>query len=176
MSRYGTSGKLGIYFLPVCADMSAPTVEEITAGVSLHNYVTRDGLKTPNSGNTVDSSVVGSDFTTTVGGTRGGDAATLTCQRDSLGSADLAWATLTDGSVGFIAVARPGWNQSVTTGIGSPEATPKAGDRCEVYSVEVLTRAMADIAENQTSRFDAQLPITAPPALDAVVAAAPSGS
>jgi hypothetical protein len=175
MSRYGTSGQLGLYFVPTIADITAPTVTEITAGVDLQNFVTRDGVKTPNTGNTVDSSTVGNRFTTTVPGTTGGDAATLTCHRDSKGTDDTAWTTFTEGSQGFLAVARAGWAQSVTTGLGDPAALPVEGDRCEIYPVAVLTRAMADTAENQTSRFDAQLPITAPPALDAVVAGASGG-
>lgn len=175
MSRYGTSGQLGLYFVPTIADIEAPTVTEIAAGVDLQGFVTRDGIKTPASGNTVDSSVVGSAFTSTVPGTYGGDAASLTCHRDSKGTDDTAWSTFPQGTQGFLVVARSGWHQSVTTGLGDPQGTPTVADRVEVYPVAVLTRAMADTAENQTSRFDVQLPITAPPALDAVVAAGSGG-
>lgn len=174
MSRYGTSGQLGIKFVPAIADISAPTVTELGAGTDLSAYVTRDGIKTPASGNTVDSSVIASAYTPQVPGTYGGDAVTLTCQRGSKGGEggdDLAWETLTRGTQGFLAVARSGWAQNSTTGLGTPGGTPTLADRCEIYPASVLTRAMADTAENQTSRFDATLTVVADPDLDAVVAA-----
>lgn len=179
MSRYGTSGNLGLYFVPTIADMASPTVTEITAGVDLQAYVTRDGIKTPATANTVDASVVGSAFTPQAPGTYGGDALTLTCQRGSkggVGGDDLAWSTFIRNTPGFVVIARSGWSQSVTTGLGDPTSTPAAGDRVEVYPVMVASRAMADTAENQTSRFDATLTISADPNLDATVAAGGGGS
>lgn len=174
MSRYGTSGQLGIMFVPTIASIAAPTVTELGAGTDLSTYLTRDGLKTPASGNTVDSSVIASAYTPQVPGTYGGDAVSLTCQRGSkggVGGDDTAWSTLIRGTQGFLVVARSGWAQDATTGLGTPGGTPTVADRCEVYPVSVLTRAMADTAENQTSRFDATLTVTADPNLDAVVAA-----
>lgn len=174
MPRYGTSGQLGLYFVPTIASIAAPTATEISAGKDLSAYITRDGLKTPSTANTVDSSVIASAFTATVPGTYGGDAITLTCQRGSKGGTsgdDLAWSTLTRGTQGYLVIARSGWAQDTVTGLGTPSGTPTLADRCEVYPVSVLTRAMADTAENQTSRFDATLTVTADPAMDAAVAA-----
>lgn len=169
MSRYGTSGQLGLYFVPTIASIAAPTVTEISAGVNLATYVTRDGIKTPASGNTVDSSVVGSAYTPQVPGTYGGDAISLTCHRGSkggVGGDDIAWSTFVRGTQGFIVIARSGWAQSSTTGLGTPSGTPTLADRCEVYPASVLTRAMADTAENQTSRFDVTLTVVADPNLE----------
>lgn len=178
MSRYGTSGNLAIRFCPTIGDMEAPTVAEVTAGVDLSMYVTRDGLKTPATANTVDASVIGSAFTPQAPGTYGGDALTLTCHRGSKGSPtgdDLAWSTFVRNTPGFMVIARTGWGQSVTTGLGDPENDPTAADRVEVYPVMVASRAMADTAENQTSRFDATLTISADPALDATIVAGTGG-
>jgi hypothetical protein len=174
MPRYGTSGQLGIRFCPTVVDPTAPTVAEVTAGTDLSGYVTRDGVKTPASGNTLDASAIGSAFNATAPGTYGGDAGTLTCQRGSKGGTtgdDKAWSSLARGTIGFLVVARTGFGQDATTGLGTPAGTPTTADRVEVYPVTVISRAMSDTADNQTSRFEASLAFTADPAMDAAIVA-----
>ncbi|MDT0477401.1 hypothetical protein RM863_35295 [Streptomyces sp. DSM 41014] len=170
MARYGTTGRIAIYFAPTIASMAAPKVSEISAGVNLSDYVTRDGLKTPSSGNTIDAADIGSRFNKTAPGTYGGDAAEITAHRDSKSTTDLAWSTLPQDAIGFLIVARQGFAQSVTTGLGTKAGTPTVADRCEVYPVTVISRAANDTGDNETSKFTASLAITGEPAQDAVVA------
>ncbi|MEV4437483.1 hypothetical protein AB0K09_00450 [Streptomyces sp. NPDC049577] len=174
MARYGSTGKIAIVFAPAVADTAAPTVAEITAGTNLSDYITRDGLKTPSSGNTIDASDIGSRFNKTAAGTYGGDAAEITAHRGSKGGGsgdDKAWTTLTQDTVGFLVIGRPGLGQNATTGIGTKAGPATAGDRVEVYPVTVISRAMADTGDNETAKFTASMAITGEPAQDAVVAA-----
>jgi len=171
MARYGTTGNISVRYVPTIADISAPTVAEITAGVNLSHHMTRDGLKTPFTGNTIDASDAGSQFNSTAPGTYGGDALEYTGHRDSKAATDLAWTTLEFGVTGFLVVARAGFAQGADTGLGTPDGAPTVGDRCEVYPISVISRAPADTADNQTSQFTAQAAITGEPAQDAVVAA-----
>ncbi|MER8083847.1 hypothetical protein ABTZ57_01460 [Streptomyces sp. NPDC094048] len=171
MPRYGTTGRIGIVFAPTVADPSKPTAAEIAAGTNLSDHVTRDGLKTPSSGNTIDAADIGSRFNKTAPGTYGGDAAEITAHRDSQGADDLAWNTLEKDAIGFLIVARAGFSQDATTGLGSKSGVAKAGDRVEVLPVTVISRAMNDTGDNETSKFTASLAITGEPEQDAVVTA-----
>ncbi|MFJ5176719.1 hypothetical protein ACIP68_23140 [Streptomyces griseoviridis] len=170
MARYGTTGRIAIYFVPTVASIAAPKVSEISAGVNLSDYITRDGLKTPSSGNTIDASDIGSRFNKTAPGTYGGDAAEITAHRDSKSATDLAWSTLPQDAPGFLVIARQGFAQAVGTGLGTKNGTPTVGDRCEVLAVTVISRALNDTGDNETSKFTASMAITAEPAQDAVVA------
>ncbi|WP_333770945.1 phage tail tube protein [Streptomyces sp. IBSBF 2435] len=171
MPRYGTTGNIAVRFAPTVVDMAAPTAAEVTAGVNLTNHMTRDGLKTPSTGNTIDAADAGSRFNATAPGTYGGDAAEYTGHRDSKTANDLAWTTLEAGTAGFLIVARAGFHQNATTGLGSPDGAPTAADRCEVYPVTVISRAPSDTGDNETAKFTAQMAITGEPVQDAVVAA-----
>ena len=158
-------------FVDSVASKTAPTVAELSDGTDLTGFLTRDGLKTPATGNTVDISDASSLFNSTAPGSYGGDAAELTCYRDTLDTNDTAWNALPRGTTGYLVVARAGWAQSETTGIGSNDGTPTDGDRCEVYPVTVISRAMADTADNEASKFTVSLAITQEPADDAAVGA-----
>lgn len=171
MPRYGTTGNIAVLFATTIVDMDAPTVAELTAAVNLSHHMTRDGLKTPSTGNTIDASDAGSRFNSTAPGTYGGDAAEYMGHRDSKSASDLAWTTLEAGTAGFLVVARAGFHQDASSGLGTPDGTPTVADRCEVYPVTVISRAPSDTADNETAKFTAQLAITGEPVQDAVVAA-----
>lgn len=173
MARIQFTGTGSVLFVTAVADKDAPTATELgTGAVKLTPFLTRDGLKTPATGNTIDLSDASSRFNKTGPGSYGGDAAELTCFRDSKSANDIAWTTLPPGTVGYLVVARFGWNQDAgTDGVGTAASTPTAGDRCEVYPVTVISRAMADTADNEASKFSVTLAITDEPAFDAVVAA-----
>lgn len=171
MARYGTTGRIAIIWVPTVADPAEPTVTEITAGTNLSDHITRDGLKTPSSGNTIDAADIGSRFNKTAAGTYGGDAAEITAHRDSKSTVDLAWTTLAKDSTGFLVVARSGLGQNASTGLGTKAGPAVAGDRVEVYPVTVISRAANDTGDNETSKFTASLAITGEPEQDAVVAA-----
>ncbi|MEU7044933.1 hypothetical protein AB0A77_28295 [Streptomyces varsoviensis] len=175
MPRYAATGRIAIIFAPSVANINAPTAAEISAGVNLTDYITRDGLKTPSSGNTIDAADIGSRFNKTAPGTYGGDAAEITAHRGSKPGAsgdDKAWAALPQDSMGFLIVARTGLGQSPTTGLGTKDGKPTTGDRVEVYPVTVISRAMKEAGNNETDKFTASLAITGEPTQDATVAAA----
>lgn len=165
MPRYQHTGLLGVKWVTTLASLSAPTIVQVNAGVDLATYLVRNGLKTPATGSVIDASDVSSLFNSTAPGTYGGDAAELTCHRGSIkaGTDDVAWTTLVRAAIGFLVVARSGFTQNVTTGLGSPTGSAAVGDRLECYPVTVISRAMLDIADNETSRFTAMLAITSTP-------------
>lgn len=166
MARYQPTGLAGVVFTTATlASAMAPTAAEINAGTDLQSYILRDGLDTPASGNTVDASDLSSLFNAQAAGTYGGDALELVCHRGSIraGTDDVAWTTLARGTSGYLFVARTGWAQNSTTGLGTPAGTATAADRCEVYQVTVITRAMLKTADNETSRFSAMLAIVSAP-------------
>ncbi len=171
MSRQQPTGLLAVRFAPSIAAIAAPAVAELTAGTDLTAYRTRDGLKTPQKGATIDLSDGSSRFNKTGVGTRGGDAVELMWFRDSKVALDVPWTLLLPDTIGFLVVARFGWGQNATTGIGAVDGTPTAADRCEVYPIGVVSREPADTAENEASKFTSTLAITEEPNLDAVVAA-----
>ncbi|WNI16614.1 hypothetical protein [Actinacidiphila sp. ITFR-21] len=169
--RYGTTGRIAVLLAPSVADLEAPTVAECTAAKNLTPWMLRDGLKTPATGNTIDSSDAANRFTTTAPGTYGGDAGSFQGHRDSLLADDDAWTALAQDVTGVLIVFRSGCHQNATTGLGTPDGAATAADRCETYPFAVISRAMDDIAENQTSRFTASLAFIAPPVQDAAVVA-----
>jgi hypothetical protein len=172
--RYSPTGQIGVILAPAVADITAPTVAEITAGTNISSYITRDGVKTPATGNTIDAADIATRFNATAPGTYGGDAAQLICHRGSksgVSGDDKAWTALARGTISFMIVARPGFAQNATTGLGDPFSAAIANDKVEVYPVTVISRAMNDTADNETTKFTATLAITAEPADDAVVAA-----
>ncbi|MGH3448676.1 MAG: hypothetical protein ACRDP4_13740 [Nocardioidaceae bacterium] len=173
MARVQFTGQGSVKFITGAdgvADVSAPTASELAAGVDITKFLTRDGLKTPNTGNTIDLSDASSLFNKTGRGSHGGDAAELTCYRDSASDTDDAWTTFVEGTIGFLVPARFGWAQDATTGLGTADGDPTAADRCEVYPVTVISRAVADTADNEATKFVVTLAITDEPALSAVVA------
>jgi hypothetical protein len=171
MSRQQPTGLLVVKYLPSVAAMAAPTVAEINAGTDLTPYRTRDGLKTPQKGSTVDQSDGKSRFNKQSAGTFGGDALEMMFYRDTKLALDVPWTLLIRGLIGVIFVARFGLAQSGTTGLGTVDGTATAGDRAETYAIEVVSREMADTAENEDHKFTSTMAITDDPELDAAVAA-----
>lgn len=170
MPRTQFTGRGDLRFVPTVTTLAAPTAAQIIAGTRLTPLNLRDGLTRPQSGETMDIADAASRFNKRAAGTFGGDAMELTFHRDSKASSDIAWSTLAPQTSGYIVVTDWGWAQSGTTGLGTTSGTPTAGDRCEVYPVEVISREPTPNADNENRRFVARLAITDDPALDAVVA------
>ena len=166
MSREQFTGRGSLLWVEGAAgivDAAAPTATELAAGVDLTDLLTRDGLSTPNTGNTIDLSDAGSLFNKTGRGSHGGDAGSLTFYRDSLAANDKAWTSLEDGTQGFFVVARWGWAADAETGLGTKKGTPTADDRCEVYPSTIISRAMNDTADNEAHKFVASVGFTDEP-------------
>ena len=170
MARRQFTGLGDIRFATAVVALAAPTAAEVIAATSLRNYMTRDGLKRPQTGSAMDTADAGSLFNKTDRGTYGGDAMELMMHRDSKGSDDDAWTTLVPGSTGVAIISDWGWAQAAGTGLGTAAGTPTALDRCETWPYTVISREPVDTGDNVNNKFVARLAITAEPNLDAVVA------
>lgn len=168
MSRVGTEEVLELLFVDTIADISAPTVAELTAGgaVRLTPWLLRDTLPAPQAGNEVDTSDMSSKQDTSASGTFKAGPIAPGFHRDSVAEDDVAWDTLPRGTAGFLVIARFGWGAGTED---DPE--PQAGDRCEVWPINVLTRAMSDPAVNTSQRFVATCSVPGRIDDDATVAA-----
>lgn len=158
MARTASTGVLRLRYVPSIANKAAPTVAEINAGVNLTPWLLRDGLDTPQGGSTIDVAGVESRYNATQSGSYGGDPISATFFRDTVSGSDTAWATLPRGTAGYFVIGR--------FGLG-----PAAGDRVEVWEINVISRAMVAIADNESQRFVASCAVPSEPNDSATVAA-----
>lgn len=156
MARTPSTGKLKLWYVPSISNQAAPTATEINAGTNLTAFLRRAGLKRPINPTVIDTSDVSTRYSTTAAGSRGGQPITGEFYRDSVTGSDSAWTTLVENATGFLVVAPFG-------------ATPTTGDRVEVWPIEVATREMVDIADNEMQRFTSVMAVTAAPTLTATV-------
>lgn len=161
MARKQSIEEIRVSAVDTIADPTAPTVAELDAGTLLQQAMTRDGLNTPDSGNTVDASDVANLQDKTARGTRGGDTLSITAHRDSEAASDGAWDTLSTDYDGYIVIRR----------FGGSDTAWASGDTVEVWPIEVISREMASISTNQTQRFTASCAVTDAVEYDASVAA-----
>lgn len=158
MARKNSTGVLELHWAPTIADVTAPTVTEIGAGVELTAWLTRDGLTTPQEGSTADAGDVSSRYNKTVSGSYGGQPLVMKFHRDSVAANDDAWDTLPRGTGGYIVINRFG-------------VTIAAAAVVEVWPIDVISREMLPIADNETQKFQVTAAVPSEPADDAVVAA-----
>lgn len=157
MSRSQFAGKGVVIWVPdptgagTVVSLMAPTAVQINSGVNITGMLRRDGLTTPQSGNTMETSDLGSRTNSTDLGTNGGDKATLKPYRDDVSVKDIAWPLFAGGKRGFLCVAR--------TGIAG--ATPAAGDKFEIYQCGVINRSPIDPADNTPTYFSSDLSVAA---------------
>lgn len=160
MARKQATGNLRIWFVPTIASTSAPTVAEINAGWDLTGFLRRDGLKRPQDANTVDASDVSSLYNKTATGTYGGTPMELQFYKDDTPANDTAFAQLVPRTTAGYFVIRPfGGSAAVAT-----------GNKVEVWTVEIASRSMNDIAQDENQRFTVMAPVTAAPVDPATVA------
>lgn len=137
--------------------VSAPKVADVTGAVDLTAFCT--SLNASATGNAVPTPSFDTLFETSVPGT---SQATFTADfyRDngSGDDADLAWVTLPRATAGYFIIARYGQIPSTV------------GDKCEVWPVIVLSRAVANMTNNSTVTFTATCSVPAVPGEDAVTA------
>lgn len=145
-----------VYFLNTVANIAAPTVAEITAGVYLSPFVTKDGVQTPNSQNFIDSADITSNYDSQEPGSYGGAPVNLTMFRD--GTTDTAWNLVQYGTRGFLVIARRSTD------------TPVAGDKVEVWPVAMHEPVMQNTAANEMQKFTAGFAVTSTPNTRATVA------
>ncbi len=165
MSATGSTGVIRLQYFPTCANIAAPTVAELNAGVDLTALMTRDGLDTPLDGSVIDVAGANSRYNATAPGTYGGQPIESIFKRDKVSASDTAWNTLPPGTTGFYGVRRFGG----ATGVSSDAFV--AGQKIEVWPIEVVTRKPMRIAENDAQKCTVQCSVPTDPNLNATVAA-----
>lgn len=158
MARTTPEGVIKVHFLSACANTSAPTVAEISAGTDLTAFISPAGLATPDEGQNTESSDLGSARDKKIPSTISGDIE-MECYRDD--NADTAWTALARGTSGYLIVAPFG-------GSGTASAL-QAGDVCEVWTVRVSNRNPLRYARGDALRFTCNMTVEADPVYAATV-------
>lgn len=155
--EYVHEGMTEVSWVPTIASIAAPTVAELNAGTKISSYLTKDGLKVPQTQNMVDNSSLAETFDAQVVGSWGGQLE-LTMKRTTT---DTAWALFDYGENGYLVIRR-----------GLAVATAwTAAQKAEVYPAEAHKPVPNDTAANAQATFKVALAVTAEPNLAAVVAA-----
>jgi len=157
MARQVHEGKFNLYWLTAVSNKAAPTVAEITAGVALTSFVTKDGVSPSINGNNVDSATIAETFDATVVGSWSADME-VTMFRDN--SADTAWNLCVYGTNGFLVIDR----------FRTSGTLPSAGHKVEVWPAQMHQPAPSNTASNEMLKFTEKFAITSQPNLSATVA------
>lgn len=147
-------GNLYVYFLPAVADISAPTVAEITAGDLLSDQMKVEDLDIPWSENEYDNSKATSAFQATGVGTYGAGPITITLDDND---DKVLFDSFARGDTGFLLVSRHG--------------AAVATSRVEVYPVECHGSKPMNGTTNDKVKFTSRFAVTTDPDLEATVAA-----
>lgn len=123
MADLVSDGKIRVTWMPSCANIAAPTVAELNAGLRLDTVMTPDGLTVTASTGDVDTSSLSSTFDSKRAGRRSFVLAVKIKRQDA---ADTALTTLVYRATGFLAVRR-------TVDAATANAI---GDKYEVYPGE----------------------------------------
>ena len=155
MARIKYEGRTKIHWVTTIADTDAPTAAEITAGVDLTPFVTKDGYQPNVTNNTIDTAGIDNDFNSMIQGSFGADLSVV-CMRDD--TTDTAFTTLVRLAQGYVVV-----------GLDSA-AGIAATDVVEVWPAELGTPVMANSGQDTLQTFTVSVAVSEPPTLDAVVA------
>jgi hypothetical protein len=165
MSRIASTGVIALKFVPTIGSKTAPTVAEIAAGTDLTALLTRDGLTTPSDGSTIDVAGANDRYNATASGSYGGQPITAKFFRDTVTGTDTAWTTLPRQTTGYLVIRRFGGS---TNSSGDAFA---AAQKVEVWPIDVLSRTMLPIADNEAQKFEVQCAVPSAPEQNATVAA-----
>ncbi len=165
MSRTGSTGVIAVRYVPTVASATLATVTaaEITAGIDLTPALMRDGLSTPLEGNTINVAGANSRYNSTASGSYGGQPIMLKLFRDNSPAADNAYTTLTRQTKGFLIIRRFGG----ATGTSGDAFV--AAQKVEIWPIEVLERAMMDIALDEPQAFTVKMAVPNEPNENATV-------
>jgi hypothetical protein len=159
MADITADGKTRVYWVTTIANINAPTVAELNAGIALNSTITADGLIgfKPDTAD-VDTSALDSTFNTVVNGRTSFSGTMLRLKKQLSG--DTIFTTLTRDTAGYVAIRR---SLAATTAWASSQA-------CEVYPALCGEVARVDVEPNSLERYEIPIKITASPALRAAVA------
>ena len=156
-NRLVYEGRTNAYWLTTCANIAAPTVAEITAGVALTAFVSKDGVAVNITTNNVDSATIAEIFDAQDVGSWGAEIE-LTMFRDA--TADTAWNLWVYGTAGFLVLDR----------FRASGTLPIATNKVETWPGKMHQPAPENSAANTLQRFVGKLAITSTPNLKATVA------
>lgn len=153
MSRKGTTGESRVWFVTTIADPANPTVAEITAGVDLTPFLTRDGFDAPQTVAQIDASDAATRRNKNIPGNIDAGVVTLRCYRDSVTADDDAWAALAPDTAGYI-VERPFGGSAVAvaaaqvvnvfTGTVAARSPQAWGDEARKFVAEFSSTALSE--------------------------------
>lgn len=154
-----SDGKNRVAWVTAIANINAPTVAELTAGILLQSTLTADGLMglKPDTAD-VDTSSLASTFNTTVNGRTSFSNVGLRLKKQS--GTDTIFTTLVRDTAGYLVVRR-----SITESTAWASTQP-----VEVYPALCEEVARVDPEPNSVERYEVGLKITSSPALRAAVA------
>lgn len=138
MSRKGSTGEIRVDFVSAIANIHAPTVAELAAGIPLTPQMRRNGLDTPRSGATIDVSDASTRKDKSAAGNIAQGTVTFRGWRDSVTADDDAYAALPADATGHIVVRR----------FGGSAAAYVAAQKVEVYKGSILSREMQPIGDD----------------------------
>jgi hypothetical protein len=159
MSDVINDGKTRVYWVTTIANIAAPTVAELNAGLDFTARITPDGLNIPAETADVDNSSLASTFTTNRAGRRSFSPEVTFKRGDSAGD-DLPWTTLTYQTLGYLVVRRV---LAYTTAWAATQ-------KCEVYPVECGERNSIPPAPNEVAKFTSSMKLRDEPNTSATVA------
>lgn len=163
MARIIPNENTWIGFATTVANYHAPTAAEIAAGKDLTSYVI--SINASSQGNVVPTPSFDTLFETSIPGTVQASF-TADFYRDNAAgvNGDLAWKTLPRKTTGYFIVSRFGGTDSVVPN------RPKAGDKCEIWPVMVVSRTMANMSNNTVMTFTMTASVPQEPDENATVA------
>jgi hypothetical protein len=159
-------GMTRIAWVPTIANIGAPTVAELNAGILLTDKLTPDGLKNLMADTAdVDNSSMASTYDTTDNGRDSFKNVSLLLKKQD--GTDTIYNTLVKGATGNLVVRR-----DITQGTAwaSSQGSGGTNGTLAVFPAKCARRRRIDPAANEVTKYEVPLKIYAQPNEDAVVA------
>lgn len=153
MAKAPFDARMGVWFAPTVADISAPTTTEIGNGTDLTAFTSKAGVTFGVDNQTIDIGDLSTTFNAEIMGNHGASLS-LELFRDD--ATDTAWDTLPQGTNGYI-IVQP-FSQ-----------TAAVGESAMVFQVETGEREPNASAANEAQKFTSESAVQAID-LDATVA------
>ena len=156
MSDRIVDGYTTVWWVTTLSSTTTPTATQITAGVNLTSYITKDGLDVSPDQDTVDTTSLNSLTETEDLGMAKVDMS-LTMKRQST---DTAWTTFASNPSGYLVIRRGVANGTAAT----------AAQKCEVYTARASNRIPLKPAKNEVEKFQVKLVNQADHVIEATMA------
>lgn len=156
MSDRIVDGFITVWWVTTLSSTTSPTAAQITAGVNLTSYITKDGLDVSPDQDTIDTTSLNSLTETEDLGMAKVDMS-LTMKRQST---DTAWTTFASNPSGYLVIRRGVANSTAAT----------AAQKVEVYTARASNRIPLKPAKNEVEKFQVKLVNQADHVIEATVA------